>query len=79
MGRRRMAMNCERLLARLAQAESLLGEMSGDYRAALGVTKQQYDNWCRLGAQGPAPNDTWPSHCARRADQIGAFLAEHDK
>jgi Na+-translocating ferredoxin:NAD+ oxidoreductase RnfC subunit len=52
----------------------LLGEMRGDYSEALGITEAAYNEFCRMGALGRMPSDTWPRHCAKRREQIDAAM-----
>ena len=53
----------------------LLNEIAGDCRVAYGVTEESYRAYCRNGAMGTFPADTWAVHCQRRLGQIEQALA----
>lgn len=53
----------------------LLNEIAGDCRVAYGVTEESYRAYCRNGAVGAFPADTWAVHCQRRLGQIEKALA----
>lgn len=55
---------------------ALLRDCRGDFAEALGISQAAYEAWCRNGAAGRHPNDTWAAHCARRLQQIDEVLAD---
>ncbi|WP_202844728.1 hypothetical protein [Luteimonas saliphila] len=63
------------LLQRNERLAEALRECRSDYEHALGLSEDAYREWCRTGAHGPQPNDTWPRHCQRRAEQIDELLS----
>lgn len=58
-----------------ADLRGLLNEIAGDCRVAYGVTEESYRAYCRNGAVGAFPADTWAAHCQRRLGQIEQALA----
>lgn len=58
-----------------ADLRGLLNEIAGDCRVAYGVTEESYRAYCRNGAMGTFPADTWAVHCQRRLGQIEQALA----
>ena len=57
------------------ELRGLLNEIAGDCRVAYGVTEESYRAYCRNGAMGTFPADTWAVHCQRRLGQIEQALA----